>query len=207
MPSMKLSILILILLAVITVSGQVNTKKQVISTVKIDKNFKDTFSFNKKWDYPWYIIVYDDRSNMENTLGGTLSDTDTIHMYHTANCWTNHQGRHHVRYCDAFLNNDTISLFFQPELPAYASEMSVSIKDHLFWCEFSAVYPAQTGKLSWSIAKQKLVLDRKSYMPGDTIKGYLEIEFIESEPGLAQEATIRKYYFKGYIKTPLLTKE
>lgn len=164
-------------------------------------------TFNKKWDYPWYIVVDNDGANMENTLGGALTDIDTTHLYHTANCWTNHQGRHNVRYCDAILNKDTISLFFQSELPAYASELSISIKNNLFWGDFSATYPASTGKLSWTITKQKLVLDQKSYRPRDTIKGYLEIEFIETSIEANQKNVRKKYYYKGYIKTPLLNKE
>jgi len=203
---MKLAMLILLLSTWHIGIGQGKTIKHIVSPVTIDKHFKDTLTFHKKWDYPWYIVVDDDGGNMENTLGGSLTGPDTIHMYHTANCYTNHQGRHHVRYCDAILNNDTISLFFQPELPAYASKLSVSIKDNFFWSDFSAVYPAPTGKLSWVITKQKLVLDRPSYRSGDTIKGYLEIEFVEIDSGSNQKADPRKYYYKGYFKN-LLIKE
>lgn len=144
---------------------------------------------------------------MENTLGGGLTEADTAHLYHTASCWTNHQGRHDVRYCDAILTNDTIRLFFQPELPAYASQLSISITDNLFWSEFSATYPSQSTKLSWTVTKQKLVLDKKSHMPGDTIKGYLEVEFIEASSGVNQKVFSKKYYYKGYFKTPLQNKK
>ena len=204
---MKFSIFILVLLVGHNISRQDTAKKQIISPVTVDKYFKDTLTFNKKWDYPWYIVVDNEGGNMENTLGGTLTDIDTIHLYHTANCWTNHQGIHNVRYCDAILNKDTIGLFFQPELPAYASELSVSIKDNLFWGDFSATYPTSTGKLSWTVTKQKLVLDKKNYMPRDTIKGYLELEFIETSVDVNQKTFRKKYYYKGYIKTPLLKKE
>ena len=75
------------------ISGQVTTPKRLVTSVTLDKYFKDTLTFNKNWDYPWYIVV-DDDGNMENTLSGTLTETDTTHLYHTANCWTNHQGKH-----------------------------------------------------------------------------------------------------------------
>ena len=204
---MKFAIFIFTFLTGQSILGQVTPKKRLISSITVDQYFKDTLTFNKKWDYPWYIVVDDDGSNMENTLGGTLTEMDTAHLYHTANCWTNHQGRHNVRYCDAILNDDTISLFFQPELPAYASELLISIKGNIFWSEFSATYPAQTGNLSWTITKQKLVVNKISYLPGEIIKGYLEIEFIETSVDMNQKTFTKKYYYKGYIKTALLNKK
>ncbi len=189
------------------ISGQVSTYKRLISSVTIDKYFKDTLTFTAKWDYPWYIVDDDDGGNMENTLGGELTETDTAHLYHTANCRTNHQGRHNIRYCNAILIEDTISLLFPPELPAYASGLLVYIKDNFFWTEFSATYPAPTGRLSWDITKQKLVLNKKSYSSGDLIKGYLEIEFIETSIDANRKTIRNKYYYKGYFKTPLLIKD
>ena len=203
---MKFALFILTLFLGYNISAQVTKKERLISLVTVDKHFKDTLTFSNKWDYPWYIVVDDGGGNMENTLGGTLMETDTVHLYHTANCWTNHQGRHNVRFCDAILNKDTITLLFQPELPAYASELSISIKDKLFWSDFSATYPAPAKKLSWVITKQKLVLNKKSYTPGDTINGYLEVEFIETSTEANQKAFRKKYYYKGYFKTPLLNK-
>lgn len=204
---MKFAIFIVIAFIGHDISGQVTTHKRLVSFVTIDKYFKDTLTFNKKWDYPWYIVVDDDGGNMENTLGGTLTGTDTARLYHTANCWTNHQGIQEVRYCDANLSKDTISLLFQPELPAYESAVSVFVKDNFFWSDFSATYPAPTGKLSWDVNKQKLVLNKKSYISGDIIKGYLEIEFIETSVEANRQAFRKKYYYKGYFKTLLLNKD
>ena len=187
-------------------SAQVTKKERLISLVTVDIRFKDTLTFNNKWDYPWYIVADEDGGNMENTLGGTLMETDTVHLYHTANCWTNHHGRHNVRYCDAILDKDIITLHFQPELPAYASELSISIRDNQFWSDFSATYPAPTKKLSWVITKQELVLNKNSYTPGDTLKGYFEVEFFETGTEANQKTFSKKYYYKGYFKTPLLNK-
>jgi hypothetical protein len=184
--------------------GQTPAKNRLVSSVTVDKNFKDTLTFTKKWDYPWYIVVSDDGSQMENTLGGVLTETDTIHLYHTANCWTNHQGRHRVRYCNGILNNGTIEILFQPELPAYSGKLNVSIKNGFFWSNFSATYPAPAGQLSWIITKQKLVLDKNIYKPGDTIKGYLEVGFTEMNLDLNEKLFSKNYYYKGYFKTLLL---
>jgi hypothetical protein len=201
---MKFSTFILIFFVAHNISGQITTDKRLVSTIAIDKYFKDTLTFNKKWDYPWYIVVDDDGRTMENTLGGALGEADTVHLFHTANCWTNHQGRHNVRYCDATVSNDTISLFFQPELPAYASELSISIYNNFFWCDFSATHPAPTGKPLWTVTTQKLILDKKSYKPGDMIKGYIEIDFIESGIDINEKPFRKKYYYRGHFKTPLL---
>lgn len=202
---MKFIFFILTLLHGFTISAQVPDNGRRVSAVTVDKNFKDTFTFNNKWDYPWNIVV-DDHGNMENTLGGTLMEADTVHLYHTANCWTNHQGRHAIRYCVAFLHKDTIKLNFPAELPAYASELSVSINGSQFWSNFSATYPAPPKNLSWVITRQKLVLNKNSYLTGDIVKGYLEIEFIETQSTGNEKSSGRKYYYKGYFKTPLLNK-
>gem|GEM_PF-6623594 len=184
-------------------SAQVTVKKNLVSRVTVDGNFRDTLTFNKNWDYPWYIVADADDRNMENTLSGTLTEKDTVHLHHTANCWTNHQGRHHVRYCDAYLHNDTINLVFQPELPAYASALAVSVSDLYFSSAFSAAYPGRLNNLSWIITRQQLVLDKGSYRIGDTIKGYVDIEFLETNLTENGKGEGEKYYFKGYIRTPL----
>jgi hypothetical protein len=105
--------------------------------VVIDKNFADTLTFTSKWDYPWYI-VHDEQGHFENTLGDSITQADTIRLYHSANCITNHQGEHLIRYCRATIHNDTILLFFIPELPAYASSLSVTIINDSFYCDFQA---------------------------------------------------------------------
>ena len=78
---MKSALFILTLFLGYNISAQVTKKGRLISSVTVDEHFKDTLTFNNKWDYPWYIIVDDDGGNMENTLGGTLTETDTAHLY------------------------------------------------------------------------------------------------------------------------------
>jgi hypothetical protein len=169
--------------------GQDTKAKLLLSPVQVDTNFVDTFTFTQIWDYPW------DMAQHENP--------DTTHLYHTANCVSNHQGEHQITYCDALLNHDTINLNFQMEPPAYASRLNVSIKNNLFWSDFWATYPNQIGALSWVITKQKLTLDKPNYETGDMVKGYIEVEFTEITNLSDIETYSQKFYYKGYFKTIL----
>jgi hypothetical protein len=196
-----------ILLSCNTTLPSVSTK-HIISPVTIDPNFVDTLTFNSKWEYPWYIVV-DDEGHFETALGDSINKSDTIHLYHTANCVTNHQGEHSIRYCDGKFVNDSVKLIFLPELPAYASSLCITIKNNNFWCDFSAVYPQyiQGEKLSWTINTQKLIMDTASYNPGDTIKGYIEVNFTETSTIPNKKPNSRDFYFKGFFKTQLTKNE
>jgi hypothetical protein len=172
----------------------------------VDTCFRDTLTFANKWDYPWYIIVGDD-GKKENTLGGDVDPGDTLHQYRTANCVTNHQGEHAVRFCDASLTNDTLRLSFQPELPAYAGSPTLLINKGRFRSEFHATYPQMIPgeNLSWCATKQRLVLNRASYRPGDTVKGYVDIVFRETSVR-GESSAETEFFFRGFFKTPLPNK-
>lgn len=184
--------------------GQNPTNKVVVSSVLVDTNFMDTFTFNLKWDYPWYIAPLDS-GRFDNALGDTITEADTVHLYHTANAITNHQGEHEVRYCKAQMERDTLLLNFLPELPGYASWLTIKINSNEFWCQFKAAYPRyiKGETLTWTIKKQSLILNQSHYNTKDTIKGYFEIEFVETSITKDNISKERTFYFKGYFKTPL----
>lgn len=184
--------------------GQNPNKKVFVSSVIVDTHFVDTFSFDLKWDYPWYIAPLDS-GRFDNALGDTITEADTAHLYHTASAITNHQGEHEVRYCKAKIERDTLLLNFLPELPGYASWLNIRINNNAFWCQFKAAYPRyiKGETLTWTIKKQSLILNQSHYKTNDTIKGYFKIEFVETSTinnGIPKEQT---FYFKGFIKTPL----
>jgi hypothetical protein len=202
---MKLiSILFLCFFSGIIANGQNIPIKQMISPAMIDTNFVDTLTFNEKWDYPWYIVY--ENGVFENTFGETIEKSDTAHLFYTANCWTNHQGEHQIRYCQARYFNDTITLFFMPELPAYASSLTVSIVKNDFWCDFTAVYPESriNQKLTRTITNQKLILNYAFYKPGDMVKGYVEVTFTETSIVPNEMPVSQSCYFKGFFKTQLM---
>jgi len=175
--------------------------KQIVSKVTIDKNLKDNFSFTKKWDYP--EGVFKDDSTGEFTVDG--SPLDTTHLFFAANCSTNVQGGYDIRYCYATKDKNKITLTFAGGLPAYASEFYVYIGTLSFWCDAETIYPviAKGQKKFCTIIKQKLIVDKPEYSRGDTIKGFIEMEFIETVAVPNKPVQKRSYFLKDYFKTPL----
>ena len=175
--------------------------KRLISKVTVDKNLKGNFSFTKKWDYPEGVFKND--STGEFTTDG--SPLDTTHLFFTANCSTNVQGGYDIMYCYATKAKNKITLTFADGLPAYASEFYVHIDTSRFWCDVETIYPAITKgqKKSCTIVKQKLTLDKSKYLKGDTIKGFIEMEFIETVSVPNKAVQKRNLFLKGYFKTPL----
>jgi hypothetical protein len=190
------------------VVGQNVPLDQLKTQIIVDKDFADTLTFDSGWDYPWYI-VHDKSGHFENTLGNSISQSDTVHLFHSANCTTNHQGEHQIRYCVASMLHDTLRLVFMPELPAYASSMTIWINKNVFWSNFQAVYPMKIigEKLSWNIVKQKLIINDSNYENGDLVKGYVEIAFTETNISLNEKPISQDFYFKGYFKTQLRINE
>jgi hypothetical protein len=178
-----------------------DSAKQTVSKITVDKNLKGKFSFTKKWDYPVGIFK-DENTGKFTTDGGPF---DTTHLFYTANCFTNVQGGYDIRYCEATEENNKITLTFADDLPAYANEFKVNINTSSFWCEAKTIYPVRIKgeKLTCTIIKQKLIVDKVKCLKGDTIKGFIEMEFIEkvSIPNRAVQKS--KYLLKGYFKTPL----
>ena len=89
--------------------------------------------------------------------------------------------------------------------PDYSSEYYLHINGDSFYFRPKTIYPlTYVGqKLTYHITKQNLTLAKKSYAIGETIIGYVNVEFIEtvSIPGEAKET--HKFYLRGFIKTPL----
>ena len=175
--------------------------KQIVSKVTVDKSLKGNFSFSKKWDYP--EGVFKDDSTGEFTTDG--SPLDTTHLFYTANCSTNVQGGYDIRYCYAKKDKNKITLTFADGLPAYASEFYVYIDTTNFWCDAETIYPVfiKGQKKSCTIIKQKLTVDKPKYSKGDKIKGFIEMDFIETVSVPKKAVQKRKYLFKGYFKTTL----
>jgi hypothetical protein len=175
--------------------------KQIVSKVTVDKNLKGKFSFTKKWDYP--EGVFKDDSTGELITDGSI--LDTTHLFYTADCSTNVQGGYKIRYCYATIDKNNIMLTFADGLPAYASQFYVHIDTSSFWCDAETIYPIfiKGQKKYCTIVKQKLKVDKPKYAKGDIIKGFIEMEFIETILIPNKSVQKRKFYLKGYFKTPL----
>ncbi|HET6994967.1 MAG TPA: hypothetical protein VFI06_08290 [Chitinophagaceae bacterium] len=175
------------------------------SRVNVDTQLKDTFSFDQEWDYAWDVFKDDSTGEFIKASDQPLTAADTTHLFFTAKCSTNVQGGYDIRYCYAKKESSDIVLTFSDGLPAYASEYYVYIKGDSFSFRPKTIYPAFTRgqKISYRITKQKLVLNRNAYSPGDIIIGYIDIGFLEivSAPGHKTEQ--HPLYLRGYIKTLL----
>ena len=189
--------------------AQVLPEEWLPGRVKVDRHFKDTLTFDKQWDYRWYVSV-EENGSIVNLIGGELKPEDTVRLYHTARCTTNHQGEHAVRYCYATLENDTLRLFFTEGLPAYVGMLAVLIKGDRLRSDFYANYFGpimESEKIVRKTTKQKLILDKDRYEIGDTVKGYLDVEFTETQTVPNKKPSKVKNYFRGFFKTPVLKPE
>jgi hypothetical protein len=180
------------------------TQQRYSSKFLVDTKFKDTFSFAGKWHYPWHTLKWDD-GRFSSGLSDSISAADTMHMYYTANCRTNVQGGYQIKYCYASRDGSEMVLTFSDGLPAYASEFRVHIKNDSFYFQPEMVYPAapQGEKITFRIDKEKLTLNKTGFEPGELVKGYAEFEFTEQTETPGKPLQARKYYLKGFFRTPL----
>ncbi|MES2847854.1 MAG: hypothetical protein V4685_02275 [Bacteroidota bacterium] len=171
----------------------------------VDKNFRDTFSFIKEWEYPDYTFKNDD-GNFQIDEDRAIKAEDTTHLFFTARCTTNVQGGYDIRYCYAEKNDTLLKLTFKDGLPAYASEFYVYIDTGIFWCDAETIYPVvlPRQKKYCTTLKQKLILDKPVYSKGDIIKGYISMEFEETINSLKTGEKKHKFFFNGYFKTTIM---
>lgn len=172
--------------------------------VVVDRQMKDTFTFTKQWAYYW-MVMKDDAGKFTKTDGEVLTPADTAHLYFTANCITNIQGGYAIRYCYAQKRGNTIKLLFADGSPAYGNEFYCYIKHDSFYFKPAVSYPLYIPgeRINYRVTHQQLTVNKPAYAIGDTLIGYINVEFIEtaSAPGHATQK--RKLYLKGYIKVPV----
>lgn len=173
--------------------------------VSVNRQMKDTFSFAKQWDYSWEIFKDDSTGEFTRSDDQPLMPADTVHLFYTANCFTNVQGGYSIRYCFSLQSKDVITLTFSDGLPAYASEFHFYIKSDSFYFKPKTVYPMYIPgqKISYRVTKQKLTLNKNMFEIDDTIIGYVDAEFIETVSVPKKGIKQNKFYLRGYIRTPL----
>ncbi len=154
-----------------------------------------------KTSRPWHIVEHD--GTLENTFGDGISAEDLLLVEQTANCTSSHQGEHLMGFCDAVATKDGIKLMVSGGMPAYASDMTVTIDDKLnFKCEFSAVYPDYSGPLQWKITKKTLKLKSAKLEPRSRIYGWISVEFEERDHAAQKPRTFKiEGYFKPFIQS------
>ncbi len=160
---------------------------QLISPVQYDAMLSDPFFMSNEWSYPWWVVNHYD-GYVETIEGDKIAENDSMHLKHTANCITNQQYEHKIRFCEAELSNGTIILYIHDFTASTNDNLKIKITNRLFQCQYWTAYVADKGDegLIWTTKKQILILDKREYKKGDTIKGKLEFECL-------QEVTNPKY--------------
>jgi hypothetical protein len=126
---------------------------------------------------------------------------------HTAKCITEHQMRHVIRFCDAQLLADgTIELYIHDFTAATNDNLKIKIKDGYFTSQYWTVYVVDKGNenVIWTTKKQDLILNKKNYKKGDTIKGKIEFECLqEVTNSKSGERYPQSISIEGFIKPAL----
>ena len=89
--------------------------------------------------------------------------------------------------------------------PAYASEFSVYIVGNRFYLEPKTIYPAHKRgqKITYTIEKQKLILNSSDFKPDDVLMGYIDAEFVEKTDIPGKPVYSNKLYIKGSFRTEI----
>ena len=126
---------------------------------------------------------------------------------HTANCITEHQMRHVIRFCDAQLLSDgTLELYIHDFTAATNDNLKIKIKDGYFTSQYWTTYIVDKGNenVIWTTKKQALILNKKNYKKGDTIKGKIKFECLQEVTNAKSgERYPQSISIEGYFKPTL----
>ncbi len=177
------------------------------SPVVINTQMKDTFSFVSQWAYPWYV-ENDGTGHFSSDFGEKITAKDTAQLFFTAKCSTNVQGGYEIRYGFAKTQNTGFDLVFVDGYPAYGSEFYFYVRGDSFYFMPWTVYPISSfgEEISYRINRQTLTLNKKKYLTGDIIIGYVDAEFTQIVKINGELKDKSKLYLKGYFRTPLQIK-
>ena len=181
LPVIHSLVFILIIPVPLTFVYQQGLPVQMESAVQYDANLTDPFFKTEKSSYYWWIIEHDD-GTFEDTSGEYKKGDKPPRLRHTADCVTEHQGKHTIHYCEATLHPDnTIELYIHETTPSTYDNLSVKIKDGMFRSQYWTKYVQDRGDegVIWTTKKQKLILNKKQYNKGDTILGKIFFECLQ----------------------------
>lgn len=103
-----------------------------------------------------------------------------------------------MEFCDAVKTKNGVKLMVWGGMPAYASDLTVTIDAKLnFKCAFSGVYPDYSGPLQWKVTKKTLKLKSDKLEERSRIYGWISVEF-EERDNAAQKP--RAFKIEGYFK-------
>ena len=145
----------------------------------IDPKLDSAFFTATVKSYPWHVIDHGE-GRLEDTIDGIIDPEDRIQIEHTADCISDHQGKHTMDFCDASIDGETTILRIWDGLPAYASSLTLKIAADLgVDCSFEASYPSPTHGLGWRITRKTVRLQNRNAKAGELLYGWLSVEFEE----------------------------
>lgn len=176
----------------------------VLTVATVDADLDSPFYRDTKTSLNWWIIESESGS-LEDTMDGEIGQEDLLRIEHTANCTSSHQGDHTMEFCDAVREGESVLLTLSGGMPAYSSDLSITIEPDLkFRCSFSATYPGATKKLRWKITKKKIRLKSRNLAPGQRLFGWISVTFEETEISGGKP---KSYTIEGYIKPVIQHKD
>lgn len=174
---------------------------KIAGVAAVEPKLNCEFFKTTKTSRPWHLVEHE--GTLENTFGEGISAEDLLLIEKTASCTSSHQGEHLMEFCDAVATKDGVKLMISGGMPAYASDLTVTIDAKLnFTCEFSAVYPDYSGPLQWKITKKSLKLKSAKLDARSRINGWISVEFEERDNSAQKPRTYKiEGYFKPFIQS------
>jgi len=199
-------ILTILLSALIPIlSFGMDTTSPLSSLFKVQDTILADFSFTQKWEYPWPVIKDEKTGKYRNALNDEepVLPADTVKKYYTANCITDHQGEHAIRYCDAALAHDTLILTFSDLDAAYHGYLVVTIVKDSFKSQWHCIYIVKIPreKIGFTTLSQELILNTSDFSEGRILKGRLNIVFREDFSAPGHKSTTGTFFVKGLFET------
>lgn len=151
------------------------------SPVEYEEGLTGPFFEGETWRAPWWIIEHDD-GTFEDTTGRITRREDIPRLRNTADCRTGHQLPHTIRFSSARrIDEETVEIRIRDETASTYDDVMILVRNGRFLARYRTVYPvaAANDGIVWTTKKQRLVLNKRSYRDGETIRGWIEFECTE----------------------------
>lgn len=151
--------------------------------IEIQSNLETPAIDSTAWFYPWYVIKHRD-GHFENTLGESISKTDTAHLVQNTSCeinyqWADKQYVYPLKQATAKQKDDTLFISIIDESASNYECLEIKILDGKFRLNYDKIYVIPTQRQEVLCLSQRLILNQGRYEVGERIKGKIEAEFME----------------------------
>lgn len=149
---------------------------QMWSKVDYDPQAPDPLFESNEWSFPrWFREDPGGHSSTRTAHGKGPAHVPPRSKY-TAKCFSNSFNVWHpVKFCEArLLDGNVMELLIHESNPAFRDALRVRIRNGQFTCQYRGLEGIRTFR--WTSKRQKLILDKKEYAEGDTIKGRIDFE-------------------------------